>query len=208
MATRPVVRAFPVADVSLAISWVRAGGHALLREAPSRVVWLARPWTTPAEAELARFALADLGRRRFGYARTGPYAGLRVVRVAAEAMWVLDERARRDAEIQSPTRVVAFDCTRCGGCCRDNDVVLGARDVRRLAKSGQHALRARRLVRYQAGKLRLAQAPSGACVFLQGNRACAVYEARPAACRAFPMGSESCLSARAAAEQATPRAPV
>jgi len=208
MATRPVVREFPVAQASLAIAWARAGGHALVREGPSRIVWLARPWTSPAEAELARFALADLGRRRFGYAHTGPYAGLLVVRVAAEAMWVLDQRARRDAQGHSPTRVVAFDCTRCGACCRDNDVVLGARDVRRLAESGQSALRARRLVRYQAGKLRLAQAPSGACVFLQRDRSCAVYEARPAACRAFPMGSESCLSARAAAEQATPCAPV
>jgi uncharacterized protein len=208
MATRPVVRAFAVTQVSRAIAWARAGGHAVVREAPSRAVWLARPWTTREEAELARFALADLGRRRFGYPRTGPYAGLAVVRVAAGAGWVLDERARRDAAYHSPTTVVALDCTRCGACCRDNDVVLGAGDVQRLAESGQNALRARRLVRYHAGKLRLALAPSGACVFLQGDRSCAVYEARPAACRAFPMGSESCLSARAAAEQATQCAPV
>ena len=194
---RPVARAFDAGEAPLAVAWARNGGHALLREAPGRLVWLARVPLDREETALARFALLDLGRQRFGRPSRGSYAGLLVVRVATFAAWVLERRVLRDVAHAVARVSVAFDCTRCGACCRDNEVTLGPVDVRRLRDAGYSALRARGLVRYQGGKLRLALAPGGACVLLGADQLCQAYQARPMACRAFPMGSEPCLSARA-----------
>jgi Fe-S-cluster containining protein len=87
----------------------------------------------------------------------------------------------------SPT----FRCRRCGACCRwEGHVLLTDADIAGLAAERSMSERAfvDRYTRLAANRaqLRLAENADGSCVFLDGS-SCAVYAARPAQCRAFPI---------------------
>lgn len=85
----------------------------------------------------------------------------------------------------------AFACQRCGRCCRwPGHVLLEEADIRQLAarlglaeplfiEQYTHLASNRR-------QLSLVEDARGACVFLQPDQSCVVYEARPRQCRDFP----------------------
>ncbi len=89
------------------------------------------------------------------------------------------------------------DCT--GGCCT-LPVEVTASDLLRLKvisedeavgslKRPAQRLKKEKIVqsfRAATGLFILAQAPNGACVFLDKSRRCTVYEDRPDVCRKFP----------------------
>lgn len=104
----------------------------------------------------------------------------------------------------------AFDCERCGACCRAQPpfgggvyVRVDAADVARLTT----AEAARLVVAAPNGgrALRLVTDPRGeqVCAALEGRLgdrvSCAVYPRRPGVCRRLEAGSEECLLARAEA---------
>lgn len=84
-----------------------------------------------------------------------------------------------------------FHCRQCGACCRwpgsvlltDADVAAAAIALN-LAESDFIETYAR-LARNRAG-LTLREAPDGACIFLNAENRCVIYDARPRQCRDFP----------------------
>ncbi len=96
-----------------------------------------------------------------------------------------------------------FDCTRCGACCiadttgaREGYVDLTARDLRRVPEPYRSA--ALRMTWPQMPVRKLSGAM--ACAALEGtlgaHATCAIYDARPRACRAFRPGSRACKMVR------------
>ena len=83
-----------------------------------------------------------------------------------------------------------FQCTGCGKCCTgaSGSVYLSPADIERLARflglaPGRFV---RRYTRLHRGRRVLIDSPDVAdCVFLK-DRACSVYEGRPAQCRTYP----------------------
>ena len=80
-----------------------------------------------------------------------------------------------------------IDCTVCANCCRIATVKLQDRDVEKLSKflrvKPQQFIRDYTMESEEEG--RILKRAEGGCVFLSGTE-CTVYEARPAACQAFP----------------------
>ena len=80
-----------------------------------------------------------------------------------------------------------IDCTVCANCCRVATVKLQERDIDKLAKflriKAQQFIRDYTMESEEEGR-NLKRTEAG-CVFLSGTE-CTVYEARPAACQAFP----------------------
>ena len=80
-----------------------------------------------------------------------------------------------------------IDCTVCANCCRVATVKLQDRDIEKLAKflriKPQQFIRDYTVESEEEGRI-LKRTETG-CVFLSGTE-CTVYEARPAACQAFP----------------------
>lgn len=82
-----------------------------------------------------------------------------------------------------------FACTGCGRCCTGGGgyVWVGVEEIRRLAARTGMGLDdfGRRFLRRVGARYALVDGPRGACTFLRGA-SCAVYDDRPAQCRAFP----------------------
>ncbi len=83
-----------------------------------------------------------------------------------------------------------FECQpNCGSCCsQKGDVYVHRDDVRRLATFLRLPIRQlrRRFLRRIENRIALADNEHGACVFLDQNMRCTVYEARPDQCRTYP----------------------
>lgn len=95
---------------------------------------------------------------------------------------------------------MTLDCQACGACCAvaasPAYVGLTVADVVRLPPAyGGQVL--------EAPTYRALACPGGRCCALEGqvgeSTSCAIYEARPGACRAFEPGGNDCLAARARA---------
>ena len=87
---------------------------------------------------------------------------------------------------------IAFDCIACGACCFSRN----PRYLVLLPEDAQRPLPPDSLVE-DAGR-RFVDFSCGHCTHLRldsGQALCAVYEARPEACRAFRAGSFECLRA-------------
>lgn len=106
--------------------------------------------------------------------------------------FLLARRDLDDATLDAMVRETAqdvwaqIDCTACGNCCRTLQIVVDARDIRRLAARLDIPAPSfrRRYVRVDGdGILHFAAAP---CAFLGEDNRCTVYEDRPQACRDFP----------------------
>lgn len=193
---RPVVRSFTIRFAKDAAAYVRKGGQAIVWDSEKRArLFFSAPDGDP--ADLGAWAAYDLGRHRWQVHARGTFSGLASVRVPADCLWIVTRRAERDSVHAGPRRRVAFDCTKCGACCRENEVVLGARDVARFKRAGRDELAKRPYARRRNdGRLVLTLLRNKRCRHLGRNLTCGIYEIRPHACSEFPMGSESCLFAR------------
>ena len=101
-------------------------------------------------------------------------------------------------------KYLKFRCTGCGNCCRRTTVLVGDEDVRRLEEGAGR--QAREFIRFapesdvqieqrspwwiRFGDVRAVMAlrhrPGGACIFLDDDNRCTVYEHRPVTCREHP----------------------
>lgn len=103
-----------------------------------------------------------------------------------------------------------FECTGCGACCTGNGeqyVFLAPGEALVLAARlgvGRGWFRRRYMMRIPEGDRVLRMTARGACVFLQENGHCAVYDARPVQCRTYPFWPEL-VATRAAWEGETAR---
>ncbi len=95
---------------------------------------------------------------------------------------------------------LAFECTRCGDCCRGWQVMLGPGEPERLQSLDWHGhaddlVDVSVVVRHdqKGNRSILARRDGGACVFLGEENQCRVHEhfgsdAKPLMCRLFPFG--------------------
>lgn len=85
---------------------------------------------------------------------------------------------------------LAFECTRCGACCRGAPgyVWVGADEMARLAKLRGQSLPefTRAFVRRVGNRYSLIEKPDGDCVFWDKSVGCTVYPARPTQCQTWP----------------------
>ncbi|MFO0677779.1 MAG: YkgJ family cysteine cluster protein [Polyangiaceae bacterium] len=196
---RPVVRSFKAPFAAEAAAWARSGGHSVLWETPSRARLVMRKPSVPDMEDVGFWSILDLGGTRYTMQTKGALRGLATFVVPKDCHHVVIRRAERDSEHRGPTRKVSFDCLACGACCRDNEVIVYADDEERLVDGGHADVTKPPYARRRKdGKLVLTMAKAtNACHHLgPKDNMCGIYEARPDACRDFPMGSECCMFAR------------
>lgn len=194
---RPVVRSFKKRFLANAIAWVRAGGHAVVWETETKALLVLPKPNRDDDADLARWSLMDLDLHRWTEPTRGPLRGLAFRRLPEELHDIVRNRAKRDAVHPGPKRVLRLDCLECGACCRNNEVILEDEDLPRFEQAGvAHLAKAPYARRDRDGRVILRLAKNGDCKHLGKDNACAIYVARPNACRDFPAGSECCLFAR------------
>jgi len=96
---------------------------------------------------------------------------------------------KKSSVSQTHTALQAFDCRKCGECCRGKGgIVIGPRDLPRLCE-GLGMERENFLARYtylQDKKIKLRAGPDSYCVFFLPGTGCSVHTARPDICRAWP----------------------
>ena len=190
---RPVWRTYDPRFEANAIAHVRAGGHAVLRGAARW--WLLLPSDEGMIPELTAWAMLDLGVGGFDEVESGPAAGLLRVRLPKRLREHVMDWCERDGGHATSLVSEALDCRACAMCCRKNRVQLEPEDEARWGDEGRAELSGEAYVRESRGR-RVLRVLSGDCVHLRGND-CGIYALRPDNCRAFPAGSEGCLSARA-----------
>jgi uncharacterized protein len=196
---RPVVRSFKLPFAKEAAAWVRSGGHAFLWESDKRVLFVFSEPEDGDEADLGAWGVYDMGKWKWDVEKKGTLKGLATFRVPKDCMWIATRRAERDAIHRAPTRKVAFDCTKCAACCRDNEVFLQKEDVKRLVLGGRPELTRPPFARRRKdGKVVLTLLPNKdkSCRHLAKDNRCNIYALRPHSCSEFPMGSECCMYAR------------
>lgn len=196
--SRPIVRSFKKRFAREAVEHVRAGGHAVLWEegGRARATLLFRAPEDP-NTDFGAWAVYDFGRSRWDVHSRGPFKGLASVRVPRDCHWIVKRRAERDSIHPGPTRRIAFDCTGCASCCKDNEVILEEVDLARFRDAGRSDLLKYPLAKKRSdGKLVLTLLPSKRCRHLDREERCEIYDVRPNACSEFPIGSECCLYAR------------
>jgi uncharacterized protein len=191
---RPVWRTYDPRFEANAIAHVRGGGHAVLRSEPRW--WLLLPSDEGMIPELTAWAMLDLGVTGFDEIEAGPAAGLLRVKLPKRLREHVLDWCERDGEHATSTVAEALDCRECAMCCRKNRVLLEPEDEARWSDGGQADLSSEAFVKTSRGRRVLRVLRGGDCVHLRGND-CGIYDLRPDNCRAFPAGSEGCLSARA-----------
>lgn len=103
------------------------------------------------------------------------------------------------------SKMLKMNCAQCGSCCCDPVIELTDSDIKRLVK--HTGLPTDRLIRlyaksdfttvndtedwinlsYGKRQIGLRKKKDGSCLFLSDDRKCEAYEARPMACRVFPI---------------------
>lgn len=78
-----------------------------------------------------------------------------------------------------------MDCSHCGVCCTETEMLLSKKDIKRLEDRGY---RKKQFVRYDKHGYALLRNREGYCVFYdQTKRQCSEYEFRPSGCRVYPV---------------------
>ena len=121
---------------------------------------------------------------------------------------ILATRRRGPAPAPTPPLLSPdLDCARCGACCVEAGEVP-VRPGERVPPALTAEVEGVGAFRDEAagsGLRRMARSPGRRCAALEGqvgtSCSCAIYADRPAACRAFPVGSEGCRAAREVAER-------
>ena len=193
---RPIVRSFTQRFAREAARHVRAGGHAIVWENPTRALLVIPAPDDEADGDLGYWSILDLGKKRYRVESSGPFRGLGTTLVPRDCHQIVRDRYERDSVFPGATRKVVFDCLACGACCKDNDVILFKEDVERFKAGGQEKLAMRPWARKKDGKLVLVLLENKHCQHLQGDNKCGIYAIRPDACSTFPVASECCLYAR------------
>jgi hypothetical protein len=193
---RPVVRSFHWPHFARAVSWVQAGGHAVvwLSARKARLVF-AKPRDDD-ELDLGRWSALDLGRSDYSVAARGAFVGMGYLRVPHDCYSIVRERVERDSVHPGPTRELVLDCMACAACCKDNRVELDDEDVARFERAGRGELARPPYARREDGTVVLVLRRDKQCRHLASDNRCDIYSIRPKACSTFPPGSECCLSAR------------
>jgi len=194
--TRPVVRSFRLPYVAQAVSWVRAGGHAVVWLSPRKARLVFAKPREGDDGDLGWWSALDLARTEFSVATRGAFAGMAYLRVPHDCYAIVRARVVRDSVHAGPTRDLSLDCLACGACCKDNRVELDSEDVARFERAGRGDLLRPPYARRDDGTIVLVLRRDKSCKHLGQDNRCAVYELRPSACSSFPPGSECCLSSR------------
>jgi Fe-S-cluster containining protein len=83
-----------------------------------------------------------------------------------------------------------FECTQCGDCCTGAPGYVWVTQEEIDALAAQLGMNAEafeaKYVRRVGVRRSLVEFPNGDCVFLDGQRRCTVYDARPRQCRTWP----------------------
>ena len=193
---RPIVRSFEARFAREAAAHVRAGGHAVVWDAPRRAKLVVRKPAKGDDTDLGYWSMLDLGCDTYKVETSGALAGLASLRVPKSCLDIVRARVERDSVLPGPTRAMKLDCLACGACCRDNEVVLEKADVARFVAAGRADLTKPPYTKTKDGRVLLVLRKDKRCKHLAGDNKCGVYELRPWSCSAFPMGSECCLFAR------------
>ena len=194
---RPIVRSFKSKYTKEAVAHVRAGGHAVVWENDKRAHLLFQDPPTDKPEDFGAWAVYDMGKSTWITHHRGTFKGLATTLVPRDCLWIARRRAERDSVHPGPTRTMSLDCTKCAACCRDNEVILGAADIKRFKDAGRSDLtKAPYAKRDSEGKLVLTLLPNKRCHHLKRDNRCGIYERRPHPCSEFPAGSECCLFAR------------
>jgi hypothetical protein len=78
-----------------------------------------------------------------------------------------------------------MDCSNCGVCCTETEMLLCKKDIKCLEKRG---FGQRQFVNFDKNGYAVLKNRNGYCVFYDlKNRKCSVYEDRPAGCRVYPV---------------------
>jgi uncharacterized protein len=194
--TRPIVRQFKPRFVAEIARHVRAGGHAVVWESPTRARLVFPAPKKGDIGDLAPWSLLDLGKSRWTAVKSGALRGLGTSPVPRDCLEIVRHRAERDSIHEGSLRAIDLDCLACGACCKDNEVVLDDADVARFREGGRPELAKPPYTRKKDGTLYLRLLQSKDCRHLEVDNKCAIYELRPESCSSFPVGSEPCLFSR------------
>ena len=78
-----------------------------------------------------------------------------------------------------------MNCSRCGVCCTETEMLLCKKDIQRLEKKG---FSQNQFVQYDRQGYAQLKNRDGYCVFYDlRNQQCSVYVDRPAGCRVYPV---------------------
>ena len=78
-----------------------------------------------------------------------------------------------------------MDCSNCGICCTETEMLLCKKDIKRLEKKG---FCQKQFVNFDKNGYALLKNRGGYCIFYDlKNRKCSVYEDRPSGCRVYPV---------------------
>lgn len=78
-----------------------------------------------------------------------------------------------------------MDCSNCGVCCTETEMVLCKKDIKSLEKRGFNQSQ---FINFDKNGYAVLKNQDGYCVFYDlKNRKCSVYEDRPKGCRVYPV---------------------
>jgi uncharacterized protein len=78
-----------------------------------------------------------------------------------------------------------MDCSNCGVCCTETEMLLSKKDIKRLEKKG---FSQNQFVNFDKQGYAVLKNREGYCVFYdRKNHFCSVYADRPAGCRVYPV---------------------
>jgi uncharacterized protein len=78
-----------------------------------------------------------------------------------------------------------MDCSNCGVCCTETEMLLSKKDIKRLQKRG---FEEKDFARFDKQGYATLKNRDGYCVFYDlKNRQCSVYVDRPSGCRVYPV---------------------
>jgi hypothetical protein len=88
---------------------------------------------------------------------------------------------------------VLFECIRCGSCCRDTDkrrrkIVLTSTDLNRIVDATNLSVNEFCRASHVAPEpfRHIMRESYGACIFLNKETTCSIYDSRPTICRCYP----------------------
>ena len=78
-----------------------------------------------------------------------------------------------------------MDCSNCGVCCTETEMLLSKKDIKRLEKKG---FSQNQFVNFDKQDYAVLKNREGYCVFYdRKNHSCSVYADRPVGCRVYPV---------------------